>query len=183
MRRHASRPATCAPASTRYRVHPVSRRSFVLSAIPAVFGLLVLILCFISMSVRVGDMPRFEKTQERTLDLDGGTYIFYAEWENSAHDDDVRCTVRDEAGTSLRVEVPTYRSSYSIVFREGRELRTVFVPTPGKHVIACDGAPGVIALGRNMRVTMVIGMVTFAVGVLASLIWGFVLVARRKRTA
>jgi hypothetical protein len=159
----------------------VSRRSFVLSAIPAVFGLLVLILCFVSMAVRVADMPRFENTQERTLDLDGGRYIFYAEWDNDAHDGDVRCTVRDEAGTSLHVEIPAHRSSYSLLFRAGRELRSVFVPRPGKHVVACDGAPGVIALGRNMRVTMVIGFVTFGVGVLASLIWAFVLVGRRKR--
>ncbi len=159
----------------------MSRRSFVLSAIPAVFGLLVLILCFISITVRVADMPRFDKMQERTLDLDGGKYLFYAEWDDSTQDDDVRCTVRDEAGTSLRVENPSYHSSYTVLFREGRELRNVFVPKPGKHVIACDGAPGVIALGRNMRVTLVIGIVTFVVGVLATLIWGFVLVGRRKR--
>lgn len=161
----------------------MSRRSHLLVAIPASSGLLVLVLCFISMAIRVSDMPRVTVPGESTVKLDGGMYLLYAEGDDDHHDATAQCTVRDSTGTSLHVTERTSGPSYEVLTRQGRAVGALVIAHPGEHVVACtmrDGGHGTVAIGRNVSVTMVIGFAALVAGVIGTLIW-FLLSRRRAR--
>lgn len=164
----------------------MTRRWYLLSLVPVLFGLMVFVLCLASIAIRVGDMPRLAVPGERTINLDGGKYILYGEGEDDTHDDALRCSVHDSTGASLPVISALDRSTYYTPTHEGRALHEVFVPHPGDHVVACtmtDGARGAIAIGRRLTVTLIVGITTLILGVVGGLLALFLLSRKRARIA
>jgi hypothetical protein len=160
----------------------VARRPYLLSAVPAVFGLLVIVLCFISLAVNVSDMPRLDVPGERTVKLDVGKYFVYAEGDDDALAGALQCTVKDTKGTPLEVGRAKLGPSYETLAHSGHSVFDVFIKQPGDHVVACttsNGGRGTIAIGRNVGITIMIGIVSLILGVVASLILAFVMHRRR----
>jgi hypothetical protein len=149
--------------------------------LPLVGGAIVLVMCIVSTVIRVRDMPRVDVPGGRAVKLDGGTYLMFAEGTLIDHGDTVRCSVRDAAGAVVEVVPSRTGSTYYLPWRAGKVVLEIHGVRPGEHRVDCttDGAPGVIAIGRNVAVTVVIGVVAFILGLVGTVLalW---LVTRRR---
>jgi hypothetical protein len=169
----------------------VTRRWYLASLVPMLFGVIIGVLTLLSAYVNVKDMPRLVAPGEKTIHFDGGMYLLYGEHASfvdgtAYHTDElsVRCTLRDAAGASVAVEPPRSVTSYRFPTFEGSAVFQMSITRPGDYTLACDTgsqAHVVVAIGRNIRITLIIGLVAFLAGIAGALVALVVVWGRRKR--
>jgi hypothetical protein len=154
----------------------MSRAWYLAALVPLAIGVVVGVLAIKRMIEHVESLHRLVVPGEKTLMLDEGDYVVYAETESSvdgvAFVNDrfsVECTLVAN-GQPLALERPTGSTKYSIGGYSGHSIFTFDMPASTSATLRCtsEGGKAVLAIGTGIGGGIVVGVVALVFGILGA---------------
>ncbi len=154
----------------------MSRAWYLAALLPLAIGIVVGVLAFKRLIDHVESMHRLVAPGEKTLMLDEGDYVVFAETESSvdgvAFVNDrfnVECSLTAN-GQPIALERPSGTTKYSIGGYSGHSIFTFEMPASTSATLRCtsEGGKAVLAIGTGIGGGIVVGVLALVFGILGA---------------